>query len=510
METSTQKTGVIYVRVSSSDQVQGTSLAMQERVCKEYAEHKNIKILYIFIEEGESAKTADRTQFQKALAFCSNKQQRVDYFIVHKVDRFARSQADHFATTAFLKKYGTQLLSVSEPISDDPVGKAMEGMLAVFAEFDNNVRSSRSRSGMLEKAKRGFWVGPAPLGYKRLIKGGNLIVDDDVAPYIREIFEEYSKGNHSFRSLAEHVAKRGMRTRQNKKPGMQLMEKIIRNPVYYGMIKSASFGIEVKGEFAPIIEEELFWRCQPRSVTKFRSGHRLAENSEFPLRRFALCSDCGKSLTGSASTGRGGIKYPYYHHHKQDCPQAVSIPKETLEQNFVEFLESIKPSKKYEKIFKAIVTDVWQSNYKLLDAENARIRKEIEVLEQERQRVFEHHRARIYSEEEFLEQKVYVNQKIAEKKILLEDKRVEEFNMEEALDYCFRFVSETAKTWLELAKYPQQRARFQNLVFPEKVTYDGKKFGTAKISLIYKGAGEEPDSNSDLVTSPGIEPGFTP
>ncbi len=512
MDTPLQKTGIIYCRVSSSEQVQGTSLAMQEQQCKDYAERENIKVLQIYIEEGESAKTANRTEFQKALAFCAAKKPRVDFFIVHKVDRFARNQNDHHATRAVLKRYGTELRSVTEPISEDAVGKAMEGMLSVFAEFDNNVRAARSRSGMVEKVKKGEWVWASPLGYKRLSKGGNLIVDDDVAPYIRQVFEEYSKGTHSFRSLALLMQQRGMRTRQGKKPGMQLMEKIVRNPVYYGLIRG--LGMEVEGKFAPIIDEGLFWKCQPKKgssrSSKFRTGRRLKTNANFPLRRFAVCSECGKSFTGSISTGRKGVKYPYYHHQMQGCPVAKSFAKETMEQNFVEFLESISPSKKFEKLFKAIVVDVWQDNYKRLDVDNARTRKELAVLETERQRIFDMHRAGKYTDEEFLEQKQLVLEKIREKKSLLNEKAVEEFDMEEALDYCFRFVRESAKTWMELKELPAQRLRFQNQVFPEKVTYNGKKFGTTKTAMIYKLNQAKDDKTSNLVTLTGLEPVLPP
>src|ERR1700690_2338180 len=116
MDATLQKTGIIYCRVSSAEQVQGTSLAMQERLCKEYAEREGIKILNIYIEEGESAKTANRTEFQKALAFCGNKKRPVNFFIVHKIDPFARNQTDHAVTQSFLQRYGTKLRSVTENI----------------------------------------------------------------------------------------------------------------------------------------------------------------------------------------------------------------------------------------------------------------------------------------------------------------------------------------------------------------------------------------------------------
>ena len=71
------KNGIIYCRVSSLEQVDGTSLESQERMCKEYAKRENVNVLQIFIERGESAKTADRTEFIKAISLCSNKKNKV-------------------------------------------------------------------------------------------------------------------------------------------------------------------------------------------------------------------------------------------------------------------------------------------------------------------------------------------------------------------------------------------------------------------------------------------------
>ncbi len=509
MEQATEKTGIIYCRVSSTEQVEGTSLGMQERYCREYAEREGIKVLECFVEEGESAKTANRTQFQKALAFCAQKKQHVDFFIVHKIDRFARNQGDHAVTQEFLRRSGTRLRSVTEQIDESPVGRAMEGMLSVFAEFDNNVRSTRSKSGMEERVRAGIWTWAAPIGYKRLVQGGNLVTDDDTAPYIRLAFDEWAKGTHSFKSLADFLYERGFRTRSGTRAYPQLIEKMVRNPLYCGIIRA--FGTEVKGAFVPLIEEELFLRCQPSVRRRFGTGERITNNPDFPLRRFAVCPDCDKSLTGSFSTGRKHVRYPYYHHQKQGCSRAAFHSKENLEQTFVEYLGKVSPKhKKYEKVFKAVVMDVWQSNYKKLDAENARVRKEIEVLEGERQRVFDLHRAKTYSDQEFMDQKDYINRQVQQKKLLLEEKRIEELNMEDALNYCFDFVRDSGKTWTELEKMPAYRARFQKLIFPQKTTFDGKKFGTKKMSLVYELNEAVGADSSKLVTPRGIEPRFTP
>ncbi|MEK7634929.1 MAG: recombinase family protein [Patescibacteria group bacterium] len=502
MENQEQKTGVIYCRVSSQEQVSNTSLEGQERFCRDYAKREGIKILKVFVEEGESAKTANRTEFNKAILLCSNKKQKVGYFIVYKVDRFARNQDDHAVVRATLKKYGTVLRSVTEPIDETPVGRLMEGVISSVAEFDNSIRSERSKNGMMELMKKGYWVWPAPIGYKRLVKGGNLVQDETSAPYIKLAFEEWKKGIHSFKSLADYLSERGFKTRSGKKAFPQLLEKILKNPIYCGLIRV--WGMEVKGQFAPIVGEELFLDCQAGPRRRFGANKRESANPDFPLRKHTLCPVCSTPLTGSYSRGNGG-KYAYYHHQKKGCSNATYIPKETLEQNFVEFLREISPNNKFTKVFKEIIRDVWQSNYKKLDSDNIKIRKEIEVLEGERQRIFDFHRDGKYSDSEFLEQKDLVNMNIQQKKLLLEDKRVEEFSMDEALDSTFRLVGNSAKTWKELENLPVYRARFQKQAFPEKLTFDGEKFGTTKMSPILKLNEEYDGKKSNLVTPQRIE-----
>ena len=405
------KTAIIYCRVSSHEQVQGTSLAMQQEYCENYAEQQGLEVKAVFIEKGESAKSAERTEFQKALAFCADKKKLVDQFIVYKLDRFARNQEDHAIVKMMLNRNGTKLRSVTEPIDETPIGRAMEGVLSVFAEFDNNVRAQRSKGGMEERVKKGVWVWQAPLGYKRLVKGGNLVIDEEYASYIKMAFEEWSKGTYAYRNLSEYLYERGFRSRSGKRIYQQGIEKIIRNPIYCGIIRA--FDDEYQGAFEPIINEELFWKCQPGNHYKVAQTKRQAKNPTFPLKKLVVCAETGESLTGSSSTGRGGKKYPYYHHQKRGGGAGISVKKEILEQQFVSLLDEISPKhREYEALFKRIVMDVWQSNYKKLDADNERIRKEIRSLEEDRQKVFDAHRNGVYEDDEFRDQKNYVNAKI--------------------------------------------------------------------------------------------------
>ena len=474
--------GIIYCRVSSLEQVDGTSLESQERLCKEYAKREGVNVLAVFIERGESAKTADRTEFTKAIAFCAEKKNKISQFIVYKIDRFSRNQTDYAIVKQKLKGYGTEIRSVSEKIDDSPSGKLMEVMLSGFAEFDNNVRTERSVNGMKERIKKGIWVWQAPLGYKRLEKAGNLVIDPAFSSYIITAFEEYAKGCHTFESIADLLNKQGFVSRHGGKAIPQLIEKILRNPLYCGIMRV--WDEEYVGAFDPIISKDLFYQCQGKPGV--RGKIRLKKNNAFPLRNQVLCKVCNQPLTGSKSTGRRGVKYAYYHHHKQDCDYSKFIPKENFEQSFVEYLQTITPTIQFEKAFKEIVLDIWKNNYKKFDEQNGRIRKEIDELEQRRQRVFEMHQSGIYSNSEFADQKDFLNKKISQKKLLIHDKANEEFNMEEALDYCFGFILNTAETWKSRRDDYEKQLRFQKLIFEEKPVFSGENFGTTKLTCIYE------------------------
>jgi DNA invertase Pin-like site-specific DNA recombinase len=157
--------GIVYCRVSSQEQVQGTSLDNQQKACLDYAASKGINISAIFIEKGESATAANRTELIKALDYCRERRGQISAFIVWKIDRFARNTIDHYGLQAQLMKYGTTLHSVTEPIGDNPIGKMTEAVLAGYAQFENEIRKQRCESGIQRKITEGIWPWQPPVGY---------------------------------------------------------------------------------------------------------------------------------------------------------------------------------------------------------------------------------------------------------------------------------------------------------------------------------------------------------
>src|SRR3989344_1119599 len=158
--------GIIYTRVSSDEQVKGTSLDDQEARCYKYCAENGIEVLKVFREEGASAKTIDRKMLLEAMEFCRKNKGKVGAFVVWKVDRFARNTEDHFSVRKLLLDYGVSLRSVTEPIGQNPAEKLFETMLAGFAEFDNAIRTQRCSNGMLARLRQGIHSTGPPIGYK--------------------------------------------------------------------------------------------------------------------------------------------------------------------------------------------------------------------------------------------------------------------------------------------------------------------------------------------------------
>lgn len=354
---------IVYCRVSTTEQArEGNSLPVQEQICTEAAQRADYVIDHIFHEEGESAKTADRTQLKKLILYCEAHAKTLDALYIYRIDRLSRNAADYLALRARFLKLGIKVVPVAEPVEDTSAGRFMETVIAATAQFDNDMRSERSKNGMVARVQQGTWVWAEPYGYKRDRKGGNLVPDPDTAPIVEMIFEEWVKGTYTFGALAQLIAKRGAKTRKLLTPTMQFVSKVLRNPVYQGDIEA--FGGLHPGSFSPLVSRTLFAQAQEVILnSKHGRKYRSSRLEHFPLRNFVTCTNCGVPLTGSYSTGKLGTKYPYYHHGARKCANAKSISKQNFESRFVDLLASIAPSEEYAELFKTIVLDVWKSKY---------------------------------------------------------------------------------------------------------------------------------------------------
>lgn len=143
-----------YARVSTEDQ----HLDMQVQAIEKYAADKNDRLLLFF--EKESGGKADRKELKKAL----DQLQQGDTFIIYKLDRLARSTKQLYEIHEDLDKRGIHFVSLSDHIdTTTAVGKAMFGMIAVFAEFEKDIIRERTRAGLEAARKKGHKGGRPPL-----------------------------------------------------------------------------------------------------------------------------------------------------------------------------------------------------------------------------------------------------------------------------------------------------------------------------------------------------------
>lgn len=122
---------VIYCRVSTKEQVENLSLGTQQKACTEYCQRHGIEIDQVFREEGESAKTADRTELKRLLEYCRINRKLIDFVVIYSVSRFSRNVEDYVTLKAMLTKLGIRLRYATEQIDESSSGKFQEHIMAV-------------------------------------------------------------------------------------------------------------------------------------------------------------------------------------------------------------------------------------------------------------------------------------------------------------------------------------------------------------------------------------------
>ena len=337
METTLIKKAVIYCRVSTKEQVEeGNSLVTQEKNCREYAKKNGYEIVAVFIEQGESAKTADRTELKKLMGFCATKKNHISAVIAYKIDRISRNTDDYSQIRIMLKRYGIEIKSTTEFFEDNPAGRFMENIIANVAQFDNDVRAERSINGMRDAVREGRYVWMAPCGYSNVkVSGKSTIAPNQLAPLIQKAFEEVALNKYPTRDILKRLIENGLVNSSGKPISKSHFYSILKLEIYTGWINK--FGERHKGAFDPIVSEELFNQVQfVLSGKHVKYKHYTIESPDFPLRRF-IRHTSGTMLTGGWSQGRNK-KYPYYLIRKEK----INIKKEVLEGVFKCWLNRFK------------------------------------------------------------------------------------------------------------------------------------------------------------------------
>ena len=325
------KTAYAYARFSSDNQRE-ESIDAQLRAINEYCDTNDIRILRIFKDEAQSARTAKRPAFQELFGLI--KENPSDYLIVHKLDRFARNRADAAFYRSKLKEAGMRLVSVLERLDDSPESIIMEGILESMNEYYSANLSRETKKGLRENILQGKRNGgKVPFGYT--LVDHHLIPNKD-ADTVRSIFNLYSEGVG-----VTEIVKITRSPIHNIRP-------MLMNEVYLGHLISGENKCEHAHE--PIIDEDTFYACQKRMQDKRMNAANRAK-VDYMLAGLITCGVCGKRMIGMSSKG----KYYYYScktpgckiYRKDDLEERVIkelakwfTPTDAIKAKFYEFVSS--------------------------------------------------------------------------------------------------------------------------------------------------------------------------
>jgi len=159
---------VLYARVSSEKQAEkDLSIAAQLKALRKYAVEHGWEVYKEFVDEAESARSANRPAFKEMVALAKQKHKFFDTILVWKLSRFARNREDSIIYKSLLRKCGVSVISINEQVDETPAGKLLEGMIEVIDEFYSINLAQDTIRGMKENAGRGYHNGGTiPIGYK--------------------------------------------------------------------------------------------------------------------------------------------------------------------------------------------------------------------------------------------------------------------------------------------------------------------------------------------------------
>ena len=384
---SQEKTKVyIYTRVSTAMQIDGYSLDAQKAHMKAYADFNDYQIVGEYADAGKSGKSIEgRASFCRMMEDIKSGKDGVAYVLVFKLSRFGRNAADVLSTLQVMQDFGVNLICVEDGIdSSKDAGKLMISVLSAVAEIERENIRVQTMEGRIQKAREGRWNGGfAPYGYR--LVDGVLQINEDEAPAIRTIFEQYVNTDTGANGLSKYLETHGFQklARQNGTSPLfsaTLIRAILKNPVYCGKIAFGRRKLEkihgtrneyhqvpqenyllVDGLHEGIVSEELWNAAQVKLLAqskRYEPVNRSKTEQAHLLSALVKCPICGAGMYSNKCTKRKKDGTPYksfsYYsckHRKmqrgQKCDFNKQIQEEVLDNAVVEVIIKLVSNPKF-------------------------------------------------------------------------------------------------------------------------------------------------------------------
>jgi site-specific DNA recombinase len=331
------KTAAIYARVSTADQVKGTSLDGQVALCHDYAKEHGFSVVKVMQEDASGARL-DRPK----LGELRNMADRHEFeaLIVSDPDRLSRSMAHTMILMEEFERNKAGVLFVNAPCEDTPEGEMLFGMWALFAQYERTKIIERTRRGRERRVNEGriMMSRVHPFGYRYIAGEYRLEVIPEEAMWVVKMYEWLVHEGSSLREIARRLEANNVPTKGGADHWYAgVVQHILANEVYAGTWhfgkraavepkapkKANRSRVKSSRELKPrsewlsvavpaLVPQELFDAVQERLQ---RNRAMSTRNSKYPylLRGMVICTRCGYRMYGHAKhpTAPGGPRLVY-------------------------------------------------------------------------------------------------------------------------------------------------------------------------------------------------------
>lgn len=279
----------------------------------------------------------------------------VDCVVVYKVDRLSRSLLDFTQIMGQLEKHGVSFVSVTQQFNTtSSMGRLTLNILLSFAQFEREIISARTRDKIAATRRKGKWSGGRPiLGFDVDPGGGRILVNEEEAAMVREVFNLYLEHQSLITTVEQLGLRRWMNkqwtTRKGKEAGGKPFNKssvyrMLTNVLYIGRV---TYKDEIhEGEQPAIVDEEVFHKVGRLLKINGMTGGRDVRNRFGAILKGLLnCVPCGCAMVPTHTTKKTR-RYRYYvcssaqKRGWHSCP-SKSIPAGEIEKFVVDQIKGI-------------------------------------------------------------------------------------------------------------------------------------------------------------------------
>lgn len=293
----------IYARKSTeSEDRQVRSIGDQLAELYELARKDGLEVVEEFVES-QTAKVPGRPVFNQMLSRIESGD--ATGILAWHPDRLARNSLDG-GRIIWLVDSGriTDLRFPTFRFEPTAQGKFMLAVMFGQSKYYVDNLSENIRRGQRQKLRDGVWPAFSPIGYRNDSNSRTITPDPDRAPLVRKAFELYATGSYTLDRITGAVNALGLTARGGQPLSRAQYHRMLRNPIYYGVIRYNGELHEARHE--PIISKKLFDEVQ--AVTRRKSKPKAPRLKPYLYRGVFRCGECGCFITTETQKGHNYLR----------------------------------------------------------------------------------------------------------------------------------------------------------------------------------------------------------